>query len=62
MRCSNLTKCENPNIKYFDGFYVCENCGGVYKKVYKKLNKKLIAKCCNKQPINNTFNKHKKFS
>ena len=44
MRCSNLTKCEIPNIKYFDGYYLCENCGGIYKKICKKLNKKLIVK------------------
>ena len=31
MRCSNLTKCEMPNIKYFDGYYLCENCGSVFK-------------------------------
>ena len=32
MRCSNMTKCEMPNIKYFDGYYLCENCGSVFKK------------------------------
>ena len=25
MRCSNLTECEIPNIKYFGGYYLCEN-------------------------------------
>ena len=33
MRCSNMTKCKIPNIKYFDGYYLCENCGGIYKKL-----------------------------
>ena len=30
MRYSNVTKCKIPNIKYFDGYYLCEKLWGCF--------------------------------
>ena len=30
MKCSNLTRCDNPNLTYFENIYICQNCNGIY--------------------------------
>ena len=57
MTCSYTTRCDNPNIFYFDDIYICDNCFSIFEKYHKKLNKQIIIKCCNNQNINYTYNK-----
>ena len=35
MKCSNRTRCDNPNVTFFDDIYACITCYGVFKKNQK---------------------------
>ena len=51
MKCSNLTRCINPNLTYFENIYICQNCNGIYEKGTKYI-KDILIKCCYKQNVN----------
>ena len=55
MKCSNLTRCDNTNLTYFENIYICQNCNGIYEKGTKYI-KDISIKCCNNQNINKRYN------
>ena len=57
MNCSYTSRCDNPKLIYFEDIYICRNCSSIFRKHYKKLNREILVKCCDKQIINNSYNK-----
>ena len=51
MKCSNLTRCDKPNLTYFENIYICQNCNGIYEKGTRYI-KDISIKCCNNQNVN----------
>ena len=57
MKCTSTSRCINSQLIDFDNIIICKNCSSIFEKNKKKLNKQILFKCCNKQIINNTYNK-----
>ena len=57
MKCSYKTRCIGSKLISFNNIFICKNCNNIFEKPDKLLNKKIFIKCCNKQSINNTYNK-----
>ena len=55
MKCTNLTRCDNLNLTYFENIYTCQNCNGIYEKGTKYI-KDISIKCCNNQNIYKRYN------
>ena len=32
MKCSYMTRCNDPKITYFDDIYICDNRSSIFKK------------------------------
>ena len=57
MKCSYKTRCINSKLISFDNIFICQNCDSIFKKPSKILNKEILFQCCDKQTINNKYNK-----
>ena len=55
MKCSNLTRCNNPSFIYFEDIHICKNYNGIFKKGEQYI-KDILIKCCNDQNVNKKYN------